>query len=486
MQRRLTVAFLALALAAVVLVGAGVLALSQVGARGEAEAETTERLEAVADLVEGPASLGALRPLAGRGEAFGLSELGFVVVSDQGDVQNLRLSTEGRRSQRATIDPAVLFRIEVDDQDRLAANQTVMLDRSITGARSVVGLRRLSLPEGAAGGATVAVMAGQAVAPISQTAVTWFMVSTLVVLVGGGVGASVLARLMTRPIAEIEQATASIAAGNLHARVEPQGADEVADLARSVNTMAAELQRSKALDQQFLLSVSHDLRTPLTAIGGYAEALVDGTAENPARTGDVIRTHADRLERLVGDLLDLAKLDANRFAFDLTHLDVAVTTGRVVAGLEPRASGFGLALDFVHQSGRPVEVVADAHRLGQVVGNLVDNALTFAHQRVVVRVSRQVGASGHNGAGWAVIEVIDDGPGIAPEDLPHVFDRLYVSKHQPERAESPTGMGLAIAQELTTAMGGSVQAGPSPGGGTIMVIRLPLAAPTGSPAATLG
>jgi signal transduction histidine kinase len=199
--------------------------------------------------------------------------------------------------------------------------------------------------------------------------------------------------------------------------------------------------------------------------------LSDGAVDDPIHAGNVIGNHADRLERLVGDLLDLAKLDANRFQLHLQPFDIGVAVGRTVAGLVPSAERFGLELTFANSG--PLIAQADPDRLAQVVANVVDNAIKFARSHVATSVSP-------NGT-HALIEISDDGPGILPEDLPHVFERLYVSSSQPTRAENPNGMGLAIVRELTTAMGGSVAASAGPDGGTIVTLRVPLAAPLPAP-----
>src|SRR5207248_5606518 len=121
--------------------------------------------------------------------------------------------------------------------------------------------------------------------------------------------------------------------------------EELASLARSINTMAATLARSRGLERQFLMSVSHDLRTPLTSIRGFAEAIADGAATDDRRAAEVITAESRRLERLVGDLLDLAKLDAKRFSLDLRPVDLADVVAATADGFRPAADGYGLALE---------------------------------------------------------------------------------------------------------------------------------------------
>ena len=238
--------------------------------------------------------------------------------------------------------------------------------------------------------------------------------------------------------------------------------DEVADLSRSINAMAEALERSRGLEQQFLLSVSHDLRTPLTSIRGYAEAMADGTGLPAEHAGTVILSESRRLERLVRDLLELAHLDARSFSLrsDVVELDDLVAA--CADGFAPEAAAAGVAITV---RAVPAVVHGDHDRLAQVVANLLENGLKYATSELVVRVASD--------GGRARVSVDDDGPGIAPVDLPHVFDRLYVARHQPVRRESASGLGLAIVRELVAAMGGTTGAEPSPTGGARLWIELP-------------
>ena len=231
--------------------------------------------------------------------------------------------------------------------------------------------------------------------------------------------------------------------------------------------MASSLERSKGLEQQFLLSISHDLRTPLTSIQGYAEAITDGATSDPAWAAGVIATEARRLDRLVGDLLDLAKLQARSFRLEMRPVDLAGITTATVDGFRPDAQAAGVTLAL--RAPAALVVNGDGDRLAQVVANLVENALKFARAVVTVTVTADGGS--------ALLLVDDDGRGIAPDDLPHVFERLYVTRHEPARRESGSGLGLAITRELVEAMGGEVAAQVAPGGGARMVVRLPVLPP---------
>ena len=307
----------------------------------------------------------------------------------------------------------------------------------------------------------------------------WFLVAVVATLGLAAAVAGNLARRLTRPLREAQEATRRIASGDLAVRVPEDEGDgaELAGLARSINAMAESLERSRGIERQFLLSVSHDLRTPLTSIRGFGEALAEGRAPDPAHAGSIITAEARRLERLVGDLLELAKLDARRFSLDVRATDVAEVVSDTTEGFRPAAEQAGVALevDLGARSGAPVLASADPDRLAQVVANLVENALKFATSRISVSVR----ADGAEGEGVSVA-VDDDGAGIAPGDLGHVFEPFYQSGRAAAR-QVGSGLGLAIVSELAVAMGGTVGAEPLPGGGTRMVVVLRpwrLAAPT--------
>ena len=271
---------------------------------------------------------------------------------------------------------------------------------------------------------------------------------------------------LARPVTDATAVTSRIARGDLTARLDepdPDDTGETAVLARSVNAMADALERSRGLDRQFLMSVSHDLRTPLTSIRGYAEAISDGAVEDPAAAAAVIAAETVRMERLVQDLLDLARLDAHQFTLHLAAVPLGAVVAAATDRLGPEVAQHGLTLEVEIASDR--ECDADPDRVAQVLGNLVANALRFARRRIVVTV-------GDDGAAVRVA-VADDGPGIAADDLPHVFERLYQGAHRPVRQESGTGLGLAIVRELVAAMGGDVGVDSPPGDGTVVWFRLP-------------
>jgi signal transduction histidine kinase len=282
-----------------------------------------------------------------------------------------------------------------------------------------------------------------------------------------------LARRLTRPIAAVQTTAERIAEGDLSARVgEVSGPnDELASLAHSIDVMADELESARGHERAFLLSVSHDLRTPLTSIQGYAEAIADGTADSPeqrVRAASVIAAESRRLERLVADLLDLARLDAHQFSLRPVELDARAVVDGAVEGFAPAAAEWGVQLRV--REGQPMTAKVDPERLGQIVANLVENALKYAASVVVVELVR---TDGDGSVGPTIeLRVDDDGPGIAAEERARVFERLYTSRDAPGRKVG-TGIGLAIVYELAGAMGGTARCEPLDPTGSRFVVTLP-------------
>jgi two-component system sensor histidine kinase BaeS len=296
----------------------------------------------------------------------------------------------------------------------------------------------------------------------------FLIVTGALALVVAALVSAYLARRMTRPLAAMQETAGRIAGGDLAARVRLQGSypdDELASLARSINAMANDLETARGHERAFLLSVSHDLRTPLTSIKGYSEAIADGTVADPElqiRSARIIESEARRLERLVADLLDLARLDAHQFSLTPQPVDARRVVGETVAGFLPSAREWGVRLELA--SGEPVPVDADPERLAQIVANLVENALKYASGTVQVGVERRNGR--------VELHVDDDGPGVPVSDRERVFERLYTARGAPSRKVG-TGIGLAIVHELAGAMGGTAACQPLDAGGTRFVVAIP-------------
>jgi signal transduction histidine kinase len=329
----------------------------------------------------------------------------------------------------------------------------------------------LAQPTQRIGRQTLAVVATDTVDTKALRRATPLLIAAALVVLAIAILVSIwLARRLTRPINEIERAASQLASGDLSARADvPETTDdELAALATTLNEMAAQLEQARGGERAFLLSISHDLRTPLTSIRGYAEALADGVVDPDdagarRRAAEVIAAEARRLERLVSDLLDLSRLDSRQFSLRSRPGDATAIVRDAAEAFVPKARDLGITLAIA--SGAPIPVDLDPERLGQIVANLVENALKYATSRV------EVYATPHEHAHVAIV-VTDDGPGIPTDELGRVFDRLYTVRSAPGRAVG-TGLGLAIVRELTAAMGGQAWADAAPSGGSRFVVSLP-------------
>jgi len=284
-----------------------------------------------------------------------------------------------------------------------------------------------------------------------------------------GVAAWYLNRRIVRPVAQVAAASAALAEGDRPEPIPEQGPAELATMARSFNRMSERLAEAEEAQRAFVANVSHELKTPLTSLEGYGELLSDG-AVPAAEAGPVILAETARLERLVGDLLDSARLQQGSFSVKHEPVSLRRVVDEVARRHEAAAREYGVTLGLeggVADAGdEALVVLADEDRLLQVVSNLVENALrcTPAGGEVVVRAEP------------GFISVADTGPGLEPEDLEHAFERFYLYERFGKDRPVGTGLGLAIVKELTEALGGEVHAYSAPGEGTTFVMRF---SPTG-------
>lgn len=272
--------------------------------------------------------------------------------------------------------------------------------------------------------------------------------------------AASMARWMKRRLDGLGDAAAAIAAGDLTARAPDDGDDELAAVAAAFNAMAVELEEARGRERDFLMSVSHDLRTPLTTIRGYAEGLAEGAIppDDLPRIAGVLRSQADRLTRLVEDLMLLSRLQARQFTLRSQPVDLGVRTKEIVAGFEERAAAARVRLLVDVTPAGALDI--DPDRYAQIVSNLVENALRYTPEGGIVTVKLD------SDAGAVQLVVSDTGPGIDPDDLPRVFDRLFVAqRYRPVRPEG-SGLGLAIVRELVDAMGATITVDSALGSGT--------------------
>ncbi|HVA30306.1 MAG TPA: HAMP domain-containing sensor histidine kinase [Gaiellaceae bacterium] len=292
----------------------------------------------------------------------------------------------------------------------------------------------------------------------------------LAALAGSALAAAaawLLARRIARPVHRVADASRSLARGTRPEPVPVEGPAELAMLATAFNDLAEQLSRAREAEKNFLLSVSHELKTPLTAIRGYAEALEDGAIDAHEAASTVV-VEAARLERLVRDLLDLARMNRTDFSVHPSAIDLAEVAEDAVHRYETQADGFGVTLGAASEG--PSPAVADADRVLQIVSNLVENALRLTPRGGEVRVFTAPG----------LLRVEDTGPGLQPEEREHAFERFYLHERYGRERSVGTGLGLAIVKELVEAMGGTVEVTSEPGRLTAFTVRL--ATPSREPA----
>lgn len=289
-----------------------------------------------------------------------------------------------------------------------------------------------------------------------------------------------LTRRLTRPLTAMQGAVHRVAEGDMRTELGQTGTQELDELASDFNLMVRRLAERDGETREFLMRITHDLRTPLTAIRGHAAALVDGVVpeSDVPRSLAAIEGEAGRLETLVADLLDLASLDAHRFKLDLSRVDPAEALDRAFDAMEAEAASRGLAYERRIDPMPPV--LTDEARVQQIVGNLLDNAMRWTPAGgTVLLEGRALPGGGFSAA------VTDTGPGVPDGDRDRIFDP-FQSVETPD-GHRGTGLGLAISRQLARALGGDVrmeQRGGAPG--SRFVLELPAAgapAPAGAGAA---
>ncbi len=278
----------------------------------------------------------------------------------------------------------------------------------------------------------------------------------------GLLGSWILSRSVVRPVRRLAEASGRLADGEAGVIVTPTGPRELRDLAVAFNDMNAKMTKAQEAEQSFLLSVSHELKTPLTSIRGYAEALDDGALPS-SEAAAVIGTESARLERLVGDLLDSARMRKSAFAVRSETVDLAEVAREVARRYEATARDAGLALNLTFATDSPA--TADHDRVFQVVSNLVENAVRCTPSPGTVTIAAAPG----------LVSVADTGRGLTSDDLPRAFERFYLYSRYGSDRPVGTGLGLAIVKELTEAMGGRVRVSSAVGVGTAFFVDLPVA-----------
>jgi two-component system, OmpR family, sensor kinase len=453
MTRQLTVAICSAVAAAVILAGLVALGLIRHSYDGQARATLHREAGLVAELASRPGTVGATRP--GRPAAQLLVGTGVELV---------RIRANGRRAFGT-------FALDGTDVAAAQASQTLSATRTIGGHRYLVEVA----PVTGDGGVVLAQRASVAVS-VTRGVLRRFLGALVIGLVFAWLFGAYLARRISRPLVHAASAAHRLAAGERDVRLRPEGPAEVADVADSLNSLASALATSEGRQRQFLLSISHELRTPLTAIRGFAEAIADGVAvgDDAVSAGETVVAESNRLQRLVSDLLDLARLGADDFRLTVSEVDLTALVADAAAVWSARCAAEGVRFETELPAG-PVLVRTDPTRIRQVVDGLAENALrvTPAGAPIVLSLGLSAEAIGGRPAA-AVLAVRDGGPGLTEADLPVAFDRSVLYERYRGVRQVGTGVGLALVGALVGRLGGTVAAGHAPEGGAAFTVRLPI------------
>lgn len=356
---------------------------------------------------------------------------------------------------------AVFQRVNVDGHPRLVVGLPVTY-RSGAGTESGLSgmVMYLVVPQSTEEGYVKAMVSGIARA----TLVALGFAVLLALLAASGV---------LRPVRALRGATRRMAAGHLDVRLDVTGSDELAELSRSFNETAAELERTvgelrrlEAQGRRFVADVSHELRTPLAAMSAVTDML-----DLEGETGDALRLISEgtgRLSELVNDLMEISRFDAGAAELHRDEIDLAESVRRTVS-----SRGWQDQVELRLPAPGALRAWVDPRRIDVVTANLVGNALRHGARPVQLTLGRRKEKGKGTAEEWAVLQVTDAGPGIAEQDLPHIFERFYKASTSRTRSEN-SGLGLAITAENVRLHGGRLRAANAPGGGAVFTAELPL------------
>lgn len=288
------------------------------------------------------------------------------------------------------------------------------------------------------------------------------LAATAIALLLGGI----LAYTLTSSLRELTQATHELAQGKLGYQVKVRSRDELGELATSFNQMSAELARSNDLRRKMTADIAHDLRSPLSVILGYSEALSDGKLSPSPEMFTILHTEAQHLSHLVEDLKTLSLADAGELPLNYQYIAPEILLKRAANTYRVQAEEKNISLNLEIAPNLP-EVRVDVERMAQVLGNLMSNALRYTP------AGGKITLSSHKLDGQVSLQVADSGVGIPPENLPYIFERSFRGDKARQHLQGETGLGLAIAKSLVEAQGGSINVQSELGKGTTFTIILP-------------
>ena len=291
-------------------------------------------------------------------------------------------------------------------------------------------------------------------------------------ILAGGLAAALtffLSRRILAPMESLSRAARAMATGDFSRRVEVRSRDEIGELARSFNTMAEELATTEQIRRNLVADVAHELRTPLSNIGGYLEAIRDDVVKADAATISSMHEEVVLLTRLIEDLQELALAESGQMTLYIQPCNLSELVKKAIAAAQPQAEAKGIRIGMDAVGDARVQV--DPERISQVLRNLLVNAASYTSAGGSIQVSL------HAKPGEVEVSVADTGPGIAEEDLPYVFERFYRVDKSRSRATGGVGLGLTIAKRLVEAHGGSIRVDTQLGVGTNFTFSLPANSP---------
>jgi two-component system sensor histidine kinase BaeS len=277
-----------------------------------------------------------------------------------------------------------------------------------------------------------------------------------------------LSRRLVRPVRAFQQTAQRLAGGDYEARVQVQGGDEIARLGRDLNALAAALGRNEQARRRWVADISHELRTPIALLRAELEAIQDGVRPLDRTAVDALHGDVLRLGRLVDDLYELSMTDLGALRYRMVPTDIGEVLEADLDALRPRFAAAGLTLMYEDRRPARTESPADPDRLSQLFRNLLRNSLQYTDPGGSLEVRL------HQGGDRLTLDFQDSAPGVPPEALPRLFDRLYRIDTSRSRNTGGAGLGLAIAKNIVEAHGGTIRADPSPAGGLWIRVEMPL------------
>jgi two-component system sensor histidine kinase BaeS len=293
----------------------------------------------------------------------------------------------------------------------------------------------------------------------------------MAVLAAGLAASYALARSITVPLRNLSRAAEQIEQGNFDQKVPIETKDEVGHLAAIFNEMAETLAINANLRRQFLANIAHELRTPLAIIQGHLEGMVDGVIEPSKDQLASLHEEAIHLNRLITDLRDLSLAEVRQLAMEKSITDVNQIVSKAVYMLKPLSDEKDINVNCTLEEGLP-EIEADIDRISQVFYNILVNAIRYSPAKSIIKVVTQ--KTEVEGQPWIKISVADQGPGIAQEDIPYIFDHFYRGDKSRDRKSGGSGLGLAVVKQLVEIHGGQVTVESKLAEGSIFVVLLPV------------